>query len=303
MRQNKNEVRRLTKRLLDKYAVNEVTPAAIKNILGAEGYTVIRFSARELSSETARLFEVLGVKETASREYAFTVRTHSHRIVFVRKEVSDEEFLYLLLLELGRVLFVQTTAEDVLRGTPAEEEKAAEFAYRLEEVRKRGLLYSYFAFYPFGSMLLSSLAVLAVIALIFKSLLLPLLLAEEPLFEETEGNATEQIQTTGQALPVTSSVANEQVPDTSSASAFAQDTGTVSAVDTSSASESSTASSSSSVSSNIEAETTTGAVYYATSGGKKYHKAGCSYINGKTVIGLTEAEAQSKYEPCSRCFK
>ena len=45
-------------------------------------------------------------------------------------------------------------------------------------------------------------------------------------------------------------------------------------------------------------------VYYATANGKKYHLAGCSYLKGKDVVEVSQADVDSgKYEPCSRCFK
>ena len=45
-------------------------------------------------------------------------------------------------------------------------------------------------------------------------------------------------------------------------------------------------------------------VYYATANGKKYHLAGCSYLKGKDLVEVSQADVDSgKYEPCSRCFK
>lgn len=319
----KNEVLRVSAELLDKYAISEITPSAIKNLLGAEGYTVIRYSALSLSEETARLMKHLQVTEVALREYSFTYRTREHRIVFIRKEVSDDEFLYLLLTELGRVLFVQN-GEALVRGTPLEEEKAAEFAYRLGQIRRKGLFYSYFTFYPIGSFLLSGIAALALITLIFKSMILPSLLTETPLY--ADGEKTESTETINSAVTST-------VPGTSDTSSISSPSGALNLSDTSNASDTSGASdtsvdsrpsdeavtafapaqtdgvttqtpdpSASEASSNASS-TASGITYYATADGKKYHKAGCSYIKGKNVIELTEAEAQSKYSPCSRCFK
>lgn len=313
----KNEVLRVSAELLDKYGISEITPSAIKNLLGAEGYTVIRYSALSLSEETARLMKHLQVTDVALREYSFTYRTREHRIVFIRKEVSDDEFLYLLLTELGRVLFVQN-GEALVRGTPLEEEKAAEFAYRLGQIRRKGLFYSYFTFYPIGSFLLSGIAALALITLIFKSMILPSLLTETPLYtdsEKTESTESTESINSAVASTVPSPSGALNLSDTSNASdtSGASDT----SVDSSPSDETITAfaptqtdgvttqtpdPSASEASSNASS-TASGVTYYATADGKKYHKAGCSYIKSKNVIELTEAEAQSKYSPCSRCFK
>lgn len=44
--------------------------------------------------------------------------------------------------------------------------------------------------------------------------------------------------------------------------------------------------------------------YYATSSGKKYHVAGCSYLNGKTPVSVSAEDiASGKYTPCSKCIK
>ncbi len=45
--------------------------------------------------------------------------------------------------------------------------------------------------------------------------------------------------------------------------------------------------------------------YYMTSNGKKYHKAGCSYIANKENLKEISSDSAelSKYSPCSRCFK
>lgn len=47
------------------------------------------------------------------------------------------------------------------------------------------------------------------------------------------------------------------------------------------------------------------AVYYITSNGTKYHKAGCSYIANKDNLKEIRSDSAelSKYSPCSRCFK
>ncbi len=285
----KNEVLRVSAELLDKYAISEITSSAIKNILGAEGYTVIRYSALSLSDETERLMLHLEVLDTALREYAFTYRTREHRIVFIRKEVSDEEYLYLLLHELGRILFVQN-GEELVRGTPLEEEKAAEFAYRLKQVQKKGLLYSYFTFYPLGSFLVSGIAALALITLIFKSMILPSLLTETPLYADDEANKETQtvsVNTSTKTADPSETVPKSETSDVSEESAVTAFATTDTAEETDPSG----------------MTITSGVVYYATADGKKYHKAGCSYIKGKSVIELTEAEARSKYTPCSRCFK
>ena len=54
-----------------------------------------------------------------------------------------------------------------------------------------------------------------------------------------------------------------------------------------------------------KSQTQGASVYYITSNGTKYHKAGCSYIANKDNLKEISSDSAelSKYSPCSRCFK
>ena len=121
----------LAKETIEKHELSSVTPDTLKSVLNTEGYMVIRYSAVSMSAQTKHLMEVLGVEQLAHTVDSFTFTDREHRIVFVRADISDEEFIKLLALELGRIYCVKNRTEKVLHGSPNEEFAAAEFAYHL----------------------------------------------------------------------------------------------------------------------------------------------------------------------------
>lgn len=137
----------LAKETIERHELSSITPDALKSVLNTEGYMVIRYSAVAMSAQTKHLMEVLGVEQLAHTVDSFTFTDREHRIVFVRTDISDEEFVKLLALELGRIYCVKNRTEKVIHGTPNEEFAAAEFAYHLIDINRRGLLYNFFKFH------------------------------------------------------------------------------------------------------------------------------------------------------------
>ncbi len=50
-------------------------------------------------------------------------------------------------------------------------------------------------------------------------------------------------------------------------------------------------------------EAEAGQIYYITSSGKKYHKAGCSYLSKSRIAITQEQLSDGGYTACSRCIK
>ena len=145
---SKKAVKQLVKRTLEKYEISSLSTEALKNILAAEGYTVIRYSAVNMSEQTRHLMEVLGVAEMAAHVDSFTYADRERRVVFIRADVSDEETVKLLALELGRIYCVSDRFDTIVHGTPNEEFEAAEFAYHLLDADRSSLAHNLFKFYP-----------------------------------------------------------------------------------------------------------------------------------------------------------
>ena len=320
------DVKKLVRSTLERYSVSEISPQSIKNILGAQGFTVIRYSALTPSEETTRLLTVLGVDSLAKSCNAFSYADRERRIVFVRKDVSDEETLYLLALELGRILTVHSHGGVIVQGTPAEEADAAEFAYHLTDMTRHGVLYNFFKFYPIRGM--AAFAVCTVVAVVFgfTFAVLPHLSSETPLFADAPAESASALTAPAASSDAFSSLVPQNTPaaepapnlpaDAASDSLTAQENPKAvqsdSVPNTPAVSENTAqaASNTDAITDTAPAADTQGfvipenqRVYYATKSGTKYHIAGCSYLNGKdTVTVSAEDIASGKYTPCSRCI-
>lgn len=319
-------MKKLARQTLDTYAVVELTPKALKNILAARGYTVIRYSALTPSEETARLMAFLGVTEAASHNDALIYADRERRIIFIRKDISEEEFLYLLALSLGRVLTVTKHDGALLRGTPEEEARAAEFAYHLTDLNRHTLLYNFFKYHPVSGMVSMTVGTFVVVTAVCAALVITHFGGDLPLYKDggsaslDNGTLTAPVVQTAQTPPSQPSGTDDGKDDAAVLSAATHDGDSTQNTVQKSETQDDTGAAVS-----IPPQTDNGSVsnvpdhavgsadfvipeaervYYATANGTKYHLAGCSYLNGKEPVTLTaEAIAVGGYTPCSRCFK
>ena len=330
---SKRTVKQLVKRTLEKYEVSSLSTEALKNILAAEGYTVIRYSAVNMSEQTRHLMEVLGVAEMAAHVDSFTYADRERRVVFIRADVSDEETVKLLALELGRIYCVSDRFDTIVHGTPNEEFEAAEFAYHLLDADQSSLAHNLFKFYPLRGSIFIILLLSAFYSLITVFIVLPLANAHfrelhKDLFDQasaayreenglTENSAANELPTatvpdnTAVTPSDESSSSNVQEPkDISTDTPASASPATTPPTDNGKANSSQTSVSPTptpTVPENSDSNfvvPTDDRVYYATANGKKYHLAGCSYLANKETVEVHQADIDSgKYEPCSRCFK
>lgn len=334
-----SDMKVLAKETIEKHELSSVTPDTLKSVLNTEGYMVIRYSAVSMSAQTKHLMEVLGVEQLAHTVDSFTFTDREHRIVFVRADISDEEFIKLLALELGRIYCVKNRIEKVLHGSPNEEFAAAEFAYHLIDINRRGLLYNFFKFHAFFAIAATFLFQFFLCVLIFKFLVIPgfgfvrigsvtidpgmlpndqkqtavaagTLNSETKSVDEVTSNKTVPAQTSSdKTVPAQTSsnkIVSETVPDHSPAQTEASVENAPKTPETPSSANTvpQTEQPPKASSDDDFVIPPDKRVYYATANGKKYHLAGCSYLKGKDLVEVSQADVDSgKYEPCSRCFK
>ena len=329
---NKKAVKQLVKRTLEKYEVSSLSTEALKNILAAEGYTVIRYSAVNMSEQTRHLMEVLGVAEMAAHVDSFTYADRERRVVFIRADVSDEETVKLLALELGRIYCVSDRFDTIVHGTPNEEFEAAEFAYHLLDADRSSLAHNLFKFYPLRGSIFIILLLSAFYSLITVFIVLPLANAHfrelhKDLFDQAsaayrEENGLAENSNTNE-LPTATVPDNTAVTPSDESSSNVQEPKDISTDNSAPASPPTTEPTDSDKANSSQASVTPiptpavpdnsdsnfvvptdDRVYYATANGKKYHLAGCSYLANKETVEVHQADIDSgKYEPCSRCFK
>ena len=181
----KDSVKKLVKSTLERYSSGNVNAQTLKNILGAKGYTVIRYSALDVSEETERLMSTLGVTEISRQTDSFTYLDNVRRIVFIRKDISDDEFLYLLALELGRILTTSFRSSCIVSGNSQDEAEAREFAYHVTDIARHGIFYNMSKFYPIQTVIVSAVLVSFIIVFACVSLALPGLYSKNALQNDT----------------------------------------------------------------------------------------------------------------------
>lgn len=277
----KQSIKKLVKNTFEKHSVSRITADALKNIIKSEGCFIADFSMLSPSGRTACKLEDLGISHYTEFYDSFTYLDKSTRIVFVRSDVSDEEYMYLLSLELGRILTHSDNTGNVIGLSAKDTETAHEFAYHVKDLSNHGLLYNTLKYYTGRSIAGISAALVSLVMLI--SSLIPGQPAE--VFSEmSPADETSAVSAFVSAnLPAPDIQQNDTVVNTATDESHKT---------------------SDAISAGDFIIPQSDRIYYATANGKKYHLADCSYVKGKNTVALTQSDISSgKYEPCSRCFK
>lgn len=272
------DMKKFAKKTVEQFGLDSVNITNIKNIILSRGYTIIRYSEDLSSNETLRLIETLDIKDYAHIRNSVTYCDKTHRFVFIRNEVNEEEFLYLLAFELGNILICKNPVDNVLGIEIKDGIKANEFAHHLCDMANHGLLYNTFKYY----ILRGVAAILCVLSIVitfgYKFIYKPLNADFVGIDVKTISNSANTSIVEENDIPV---FALQELPEITENMPEKSDDGTSDFI----------------LSENER-------VYYATKSGTKYHISGCSYINGKETVELSASDIENgKYTPCSRCFK
>ncbi len=315
MKETLTNIEKHVRHLLAKRNVFDITVTNLKNLLGAEGYRVIFFQADDLSENTMRLFAVLDVMSLAAERDSFTYNNGSQKIVFVRDGFDEKETLYLLSLELGRILYTEMPQNAIVYGTPKQERKAAAFADVLIGISEQSTATSFFHYFRRRAVLVTAL--LTVLLNIFVSCGVYFYLSGIVSFRDGSMVLYEPSKETSimlEDMPIKDSAMEALATDRTdpkdafdtlnspdgfdSAETISSDPLEI-VVNSEDVEEASLPNDSPSF--KLEESEI---VYYATPNGTKYHLPGCSYIKNKTTVTLDKnAVVAGGYAPCSRCFK
>ena len=270
-------IKKLVVKTLTKYGVDTVDVNSIKSIIASLGYTVIRYSSLGSSDQTQKLLEALYLDDRIAFDDSFTYNDKERRIVFIRRDVSDDEFLYLLAVELGRILTFKTEADGVV-GISAEEDRLAhEFAYHISNLSRHGLLYSLYFSYKLP-MIFATLGFTVCICLLISFFTLKALC-----FNGKSGSIKLESDSNNSELSIVKQEENSDVLN------FTDD---VSEDDESKL-----------LKVQSEENEVISHSFYATKSGSKYHTVDCGYISGKDTVIVSQADIVSgRYSPCSRCI-
>lgn len=280
-------IKKSVKRVLEKYSVSHISSASLKSIISANGYTVIGYSPLTVSEETDRLMENLGVLERSKHTDSITYCDGKIKIAFVRKDVSDDEYLYLLALSLGRIIHAHPDSAFILGTQTSEEANACAFASCMVNTSGAGIIANFLNFYPVYFTLLSAVIIISIILSFFKFFKPQ---AADTLFK----NGQDFISVSAETINSISITGDNQIishkqSESSDSSANQTVIGDFEPDD--------------SHSNNSDKALHSENAYYVTKSGTKYHKENCSYISGKQVVSISDADISvRKYTPCSRCI-
>lgn len=281
MKSTKPNIKKLVKHTFEKHSVSQITAESLKNIIKSEGYFVAKFSTLAPVNSTENKLEDLGISHYTEYYDSFTYSDRNTRVVFIRGDVSDKEYMYLLSLELGRILTHSDNTGNVIGLGAQDTENAHEFAYHIKDLSQHGILYNTLKYYT-GRSVAGISAVIVSLVMIVSSIIS----GQQSDFLSDVVNPLENNDIS--ALINTDMSTSNINKDSAYNSIISETTDKVPDVP---ANDSFVI---------PESDRT----YYATANGKKYHLKDCSYIKGKDTIILTQSDISSdKYSPCSRCFK
>lgn len=114
-----------------KYHLKTVNIATLREVLTAQGYTVIEFNNIENTEDVSSLIEALQLWDQISRSRCFTYQNDKFRIVFLHEDLNDEERTIVLAHEEGHIWNGHLSANNVLGTDVIQEYEANEFAHHL----------------------------------------------------------------------------------------------------------------------------------------------------------------------------
>lgn len=271
----KPNIKKLVKKTFERYNVSIINARTVKDIIDSRGYRVIRYNPTDLSESTRRLLQILNLLDYACFNDSFTYSDSLRKIVFIRQDISDDDYLYLLIFELGRILTYTEKTDNLIGITAVEKAYASEFAYHVTDCEKHSLIYNFFKFNPVISSIGITLAFSFLIGVFI--IIHPKLLSQNDEIFADAPNVLDVKSIAQDILEIADNV-NSDVIENNNIISESDTTNFVIPQDK--------------------------RVYYATKSGKKYHIAGCSYILGKDTIELSMTDIENgNYTPCSRCFE
>ena len=127
----KYQIRRSVSRFRRDHLKGGVTCDKLCSVLEKMGYTVVEFSNFANDEPVSVLLDALSLENNAANSKGFTYADKSYRLVFVHRELSDDEKLIVLSHELGHIYLDHLKFVSVIGRDVREEFEANEFAHYL----------------------------------------------------------------------------------------------------------------------------------------------------------------------------
>ena len=129
------EIRRLVRELCCHYKVRQADLQTIRQIIQAQGYTIIEFDPYAADEDLDLIISRLDLGDMISRRNGFTYADTEYRLVFVNKELNENEKKIVLAHEMGHIVCGHLTHSPILGNSVIEEDEANQFAHYMIYLR------------------------------------------------------------------------------------------------------------------------------------------------------------------------
>lgn len=128
---NSHEIKLKTRKFIKEFDVRELNYETLKSIIERQGYIIVEYSHISNDENVTLLINALKLTENINRSKGFTYADQNHRIVFVHKDLSDDEKLFVLSHEEGHIYLGHMTSSSIFGRDVQEEHAANEFSHYL----------------------------------------------------------------------------------------------------------------------------------------------------------------------------
>lgn len=128
---SRQDVRTAVRLFRKEYSIKTVSFESLRAALEKMGYTLVQFLPASNPPPVDTVIRTLRLADAARTAKAFTYADRNYRLVFVRKDLTDEEKALLLAHECGHICLRHMYQEPVIGRDVAEEYAANEFSHYL----------------------------------------------------------------------------------------------------------------------------------------------------------------------------
>lgn len=271
---------------IKEYNITDLNYEKLNSIISECGYTLIEYNLLFNDEFVNEIIQSLNLEDVLREKQSATFANEAVKYVFLRKNLSKNDKITLLLHEIGHIYLEHITYNVIINDVKYERE-ANEFAILvLQLIEKRKSRKKHL------SILLDVAIVLCVLALIISVILVIIDFTSE------SSDDFNNISSINESSSVISIEMNEN--DTS----YIEDSS--SAIETTLPTTTTTTTATTTTTTTTTQETTPAVqddIFYITSSGNKYHREWCTVIQNKTNIfyGTKQDLESMGYEPCSLC--
>ncbi len=113
------------------YSIRTVSWSSVRDSLEKTGYTLVPFLPAGNTAAVDTVIRTLGLQNAVRTAKAFTYADADYRLVFVRRDLTEDEKLLLLAHEIGHIFLGHMSQTCILGRDVTEEYEANEFSHYL----------------------------------------------------------------------------------------------------------------------------------------------------------------------------